>query len=101
SGAEVQVLLRGLPGITLETPPHAVQSIDWYWSTLGRQAGQATATATERRARLVAEREAAEAACRHALANRPRLGARFDRLLEVAQRYATLREEQARWFTLG
>ncbi len=27
--------------------------------------------------------------------------ARFETLLEVAQRYAALREEQARWFTLG
>jgi len=35
------------------------------------------------------------------LANRPALRARFDVLLEVAQRYATIREEQARWFTLG
>jgi pyruvate,water dikinase len=55
----------------------------------------------ERRARLVAEREAAEAACRRALAHRPAVRARLDILLEVAQRYATIREEQARWFTLG
>jgi rifampicin phosphotransferase len=96
---DVQVLLRGLPGITLGTPPHAVQSIDWYFLTLGQHHGQASAP--ERRARLVAEREAAEAACRRALANRPALRARFDILLEVAQRYATIREEQARWFTLG
>jgi pyruvate,water dikinase len=31
AGADVQVLLRGLPGITLGTPAHAVQSIDWYF----------------------------------------------------------------------
>ncbi len=99
TGADVQVLLRGLPGITLGTPPHAVQSIDWYWPTLGQQDGHAPAP--ERRTRLVAERESTEAACRRALANRPALRARFDRLLEVAQRYATIREEQARWFTLG
>jgi rifampicin phosphotransferase len=98
-GADAQVLLRGLPGITLGTPPHAVQSIDWYWPTFGQQAG--LATAPERRTRLVAEREVAEAACRRALANRPALRDRFDSLLEVAQRYATIREEQARWFTLG
>jgi phosphohistidine swiveling domain-containing protein len=99
TGADVQVLLRGLPGITLGTLPHAVQSVDWYFPTVGQQDGQATAP--DRRARLVAEREAAEAACRSALANRPTLRARFDSLLEVAQRYAVLREEQARWFTLG
>ena len=97
--ADVQVLLRGLPGITLGTPPHAVQSIDWFFPTLGPQDGQAMAP--ERRAQLVAERQAAEAACRQALANRPALRARFNVLLEVAQRYATIREEQARWFTLG
>jgi phosphohistidine swiveling domain-containing protein len=97
--ADVQVLLRGLPGITLGTPSHAVQSIDWYWPTLGQQDG--LAIAPERRTRLVAEREVAEAACRRALANRPALRQRFDSLLEVAQRYATMREEQARWFTLG
>jgi phosphohistidine swiveling domain-containing protein len=99
TGGDVQVLLRGLPGITLATPPHAVQSIDWYFPTLGQHYTQATAP--ERRARLVAQRETAEAACRQALANRPALRARFDMLLEVAQRYATIREEQARWFTLG
>jgi pyruvate,water dikinase len=100
AGGDVQVLLRGLPGVTLVTPPHAVQSIDWYWPTLGLQA-RPEAPPAERRARLVAERQAAEAACRHALADRPALRARFDSLLEVAQRYATIREEQARWFTLG
>jgi phosphohistidine swiveling domain-containing protein len=99
NGADVQVLLRGLPGVSLGTPPHAVQSIDWYFPTVGEH--EADALPTERRARIVAEREAAEAACRRALADRPALRARFDILLEVAQRYATIREEQACWFTLG
>jgi phosphohistidine swiveling domain-containing protein len=99
SGADVQVLLRGLPGIALGTLPHAVQSIDWYWPTLGRQ--DADGPVAERRTRLVAEREAAEMACRCALANRPALRTRFDGLLETAQRYSTIREEQARWFTLA
>jgi rifampicin phosphotransferase len=98
-GADVQVLLRGLAGITLGTPTHAVQSIDWYWATVGPQPGHASSS--ERRVRLVAEREAAEAACRGALVNRPAQRARFDGLLEVAQRYAIIREEQSRWFTLG
>ena len=30
-----QVLLRGLPGVEAGTPPHAVQSVDWYHPTLG------------------------------------------------------------------
>jgi pyruvate,water dikinase len=97
--ADVQVLLRGLPGIAFGTPPHAVQSIDWYFPTLGQD--DERATVPERRARLVVEREAAEAACRRALADRPALRTRFDSLLEVAQRYAAIREDQARWFTLG
>src|SRR6266849_5211212 len=50
TGADVQVLVRGLPGITLGTPPHAVQSIDWYFPVLGRQ------VTAERRGQLVAER---------------------------------------------
>ncbi len=99
AGADVQVLLRGLPAITLGTPSHAVQSIDWYFPTLGQQ--DAPPTLSARRAQLVAERDAAEAACRRDLMGRPALRARFDSLLEVAQRYATIREEQARWFTLG
>jgi len=95
AGADVQVLLRGLPAITLGTPSHAVQSIDWYFPTLGQQ--DAPPTLSARRAQLVAERDAAEeAACRRDLMGRPALRARFDSLLEVAQRYATIREEQAR-----
>src|SRR5207302_11342428 len=72
---------------------------DWYFPTVGQQAAQAMPA--ERRARMVAEREGAEAACRRALVHRAALRARFDILLEVAQRYATIREEQARSFTLG
>jgi pyruvate,water dikinase len=102
--AGVQVLLRGLPDADLGVPVHAVQSVDWYWPTAGEQQpgldGQ-DATLPERRRRLGEQRAQAEAACRRALAKRPATLARFDQLLEVAQRYARLREEQARWFTLG
>lgn len=98
----VQVLLRGLPGLDLFVPAHAVQSVDWYWPTAGELGWRRSeAVLGGRRQRLAAEREAAEAACRRALADRPPLLARFESLLEVAQRYAALREEQARWFTLG
>jgi pyruvate,water dikinase len=98
----VQVLLRGLPGANLAVPAHAVQSVDWYWPTTGelRQARPAE-TLGERQTRLRAERERAEAACRRTLADRPAALARFATLLEVARRYAGLREEQARWFTFG
>ena len=84
------------------TPPHAVQSVDWYRPTLGELglAGEDPDTQA-RQHETAAEREAAEGACRSALSDRPRLLARFDALLEVAQRYATLREQQARDFTLG
>ena len=97
-----QVLLRGLQGVEAGTPPHAVQSVDWYRPTLGELglAGEDT-KAKARQRETAAEREAAEAACRPILAGRPRLLARFDALLGVAQRYATLREQQARDFTLG
>jgi phosphohistidine swiveling domain-containing protein len=97
-----QVLLRGLPGVEAGTPLHAVQSVDWHRPTLGEigLAGE-DPDAPARQRETTAEREAAEAACRTALAGRPRLLARFDALLEVAQRYATLREQQSRDFTLG
>jgi rifampicin phosphotransferase len=99
-----QVLLRGLPGTDAVTPPHAVQSADWYRPTLGElgagdPGGDASGGARQRE--IAAERERLEEACRAALADRPELLSRFDALLEVAQRYAVLREHQARDFTLG
>jgi pyruvate,water dikinase len=101
-GAGVQVLLRGLPGAAFDAPAHGVQSLDWYWPTAGELGwARPDSTLAERRRRLTAEREAAVAACRRALAGRPARLRRFDRLLAVTQRYAVLREEQAHWFTLG
>jgi pyruvate,water dikinase len=102
-----QDLLLGLP-VRLPTPypaapAHAVQSLDWIRPTLGETSPSPLTTGDlpERRTRLAEERRAAEAACRKALAGRPRLRRRFDQLLALAQRYAILREEQASWFTLG
>ncbi len=103
-----QALLRGLPGTEAGTPPHAVQSADWYRPTLGelgiagdaRDQGGEHGDAESRRG-IVAEREDLEAVCRGALAGRPRLLRKFDALLETAQRYAVLRERQARDLTLG
>lgn len=98
----VQVLLRGLPGIDHEVPAHAVQSADWYWPTAGEMGLRvAGVDLRERRRQLTAERETAERACRQSLSGRPALLSRFETLLEVTRHYATLREEQARWFTLG
>jgi rifampicin phosphotransferase len=99
--AQVQVLLRGLAGITLGTSPHTVPSIDWYWPPIGDESKESDQLPDHRRAALVAQREQAEWRYRGLLANRPAAQARFDSLLEVAQRYAVIREEQARWFTLG
>jgi phosphohistidine swiveling domain-containing protein len=97
-----QVLLRGLPGMDTGTPPHAVQSVDWYRPTLGELgfAGEDSNERTRQR-EITTEREGAEEACRAALANQPKLLSQFDALLEVAQRYAVLREHQARDFTLA
>ncbi|HEX8968887.1 MAG TPA: PEP/pyruvate-binding domain-containing protein [Chloroflexota bacterium] len=99
-GSGVQVLLRGLPGIELGASPHAVESIDWYWPPLGHTQ-EVGPPAPERRIALMEQRDNAERKYRSILADRPRLRARFDSLLDVAQRYAIIREEQSRWFTLG
>jgi rifampicin phosphotransferase len=99
-GAQVQVLLRGLPGITLGGSRHAVQSIDWFWPAVDA-AEPVEGAVSERRAALIQERQKAEEQYGAVLGNRPVVRARFDALLEVAQRYAVIREEQARWFTLG
>ncbi len=100
----VAVLLSGLPGGTDGPPPHAVTSIDWYHPTLGEIPDAAAARPPdrhERAARPAALRRAAEDACRTALADRPRLLHRFTTLLAVTQRYAGIREEQARALSLG
>ena len=95
-------LLRGLAEIDLNTPSHAVQSVDWYWSTAGESTQRPEdPDPSERHGELAQQREAVTAACRAALAARPASLARFDGLLEVTQRYAILREAQARWFTLA
>jgi pyruvate,water dikinase len=101
-----QVLLRGLPGTEpSQTPPHAVLSLDWHEPTAGETGTAATPadehTARGRHARLGEDRVRAEADCRAAVADRPRLLADFTGLLQATQRYAVLREEQARDLTLA
>jgi pyruvate,water dikinase len=99
-GGSVQQLLVGLPGTQPDLPPHAVQSLDWAHPTAG-ELGWQPAQPSDRHRRLAADREQLTARCAAALADRPALQARFPALLEVAQRYAALREQQARQFTLG
>ncbi|GAA1382303.1 PEP/pyruvate-binding domain-containing protein [Catellatospora chokoriensis] len=100
----VQVLLRGLPGTEPAAPTgHEVQSLDWYHPIAAElpPIGADQAAVGTRHQELADERAAAEATCRGVLADRPRLLAAFDALLRVAQRYAVIREEQARDFTVG
>lgn len=78
-----------------------MQSVDWY-HPVAAELPTITADDTivaQRHHRLAAEREAAQQACRTALA--PSRRAEFDALLNMAQRYAAIREEQSRDLTLG
>ena len=96
-----------LVGLVDARPPsaHAVHSLDWIEPTAGergeveRGSGAPVPDAAVAE-RLVAERETAEQRCRDALATRPKLAARFERTLEIAQRYIPLREEMADTYTL-
>jgi pyruvate,water dikinase len=97
----VQVLLGGLGRASSGVPAHAVQSLDWYHATAGELATGTVAVVPPSRPRVVARREQAERTYRRALADRPARRRRFDALLDVAQRYAVLREEQARDLTLA
>jgi rifampicin phosphotransferase len=101
-GDSPQVLVCGLEGTEPDLPSHAVHSIDWYWPTAGElhDAG-AGADVGQRHRQLAIRRQVAEAACRAALAGRPRLRRRFERLLAMAQTYAVVREQQTRQFSLG
>ena len=98
-----QVLLRGLPGAEPGSATHAVHSADWYHPTSAElpAADSAVPDGSHRLARLARQRTIAEQACRAALARRHRRLAQFEQLLQVNQRYAVIREEQARDFTLA
>jgi phosphohistidine swiveling domain-containing protein len=98
-----QVLLRGLPGTQPVSTAHAVQSADWY-HPIAAELSTADLPPTDddrRHERLAQQRAAAEQTCRNALVGRPRLLTQFEELLQVNQRYAVIREEQARDFTLA
>jgi rifampicin phosphotransferase len=98
-----QVLLRGLPGTQPVSTAHAVHSADWY-HPVAAELGTADIPLTDggqRHAWVAQQRVTAEEACRAALVGRPRLFTQFEELMQVNQRYAVIREEQARDFTLG
>jgi rifampicin phosphotransferase len=98
-----QVLLRGLPGTQPVSTAHAVQSVDWYHPVVAEMltADIPLTNGDQRHTRLSQQRAAAEQTCGNALVGRPRLLSKFQELLQVNQRYAVIREEQARDFTLG
>jgi rifampicin phosphotransferase len=106
-----QVLLRGLPGAEPVFAPHAVHSVDWVHPVAGDlptpTAGvhgvdrvHAVAGA-DRQAALATQRADAERQCRAALAGRPALLRRYERLIDTVRRYTVLREQQAAQFTLA
>jgi pyruvate,water dikinase len=85
------------------TRHHSPCSADWYHPVAAElsTADIPLPDGGQRHTRLAQQRAAAEQTCRNALAGRPRLRTQFDELLQVTQRYAVIREEQARDFTLG
>jgi len=99
--ASVQELLVGLPGSQPELPAHAVQSLDWAHPTAGELGWPPPQPSEDRHRELAARREALTAQCLAVLGDQPQLQARFQALLQVAQRYAVIREQQARQLTLG
>jgi pyruvate,water dikinase len=97
-----QILLRGLPGAHSVNAPHAVQSVDWFHPVAAElPTTPVPPQKSHRLAQPADRRTTAEQACRATLTGQPRLLAQFDRLLQVNQRYAVIREEQARDFTLA
>jgi phosphohistidine swiveling domain-containing protein len=99
--ASVQELLVGLPGRQPDLPAYAVQSLDWAHPTAGELGWPPPRPSEDRHRELAARREALTAQCLTVLGDRPQLQARFQALLAVAQRYAVIREQQARQLTLG
>jgi pyruvate,water dikinase len=97
----VQRLLVGLPGSQPEVAAHAVQSLDWAHPTAAELGWRPPQPPEDRHRELAARREALTARCATALSDRPQLQARFQALLAVAQRYAIIREQQARQLTVG
>lgn len=99
-GGTHQPLLVGL--VPAHPPrPHAVHSIDWVEPTAGERDTTGAEPDPGLADTLTADRRAAESACRAALADRPKVQARFDEVLAIAQRWIPVREEMADTFTLA
>ncbi|MGH6739419.1 MAG: PEP-utilizing enzyme, partial [Bradyrhizobium sp.] len=98
---EIVDLLVGLPSSVSHSAPYLVESADWYRPTFGERNWNRGSAAARRPQSLAEKRLAAEGACRQALTNQPALRLRFDTLLELAQNYSVLREEQAFQWTLA
>jgi phosphohistidine swiveling domain-containing protein len=102
-GGSYAELLQGLYAADAGTGGHSVVSLDWFHRTLSELdiSQEPPAAVASRRDRLAASRREAESRARAALADRPKLRARFERLLAQAQRFQPLREEQLSYMTLG
>jgi len=104
-GGSYQQLLCGLSAVSPVSASHAVACLDWFHPTLGEQSSSHVTgpdPAAEARLGLAStERLQAEAQARSALAHEPKLLARFEKLLDTAQRFGRVREEQVASFTLG
>jgi pyruvate,water dikinase len=98
---EPQALLRGLTDTDTTAPAHAVHSLDWFHPTIGEVPHRDTDVDPARRTELEYQRIEAETTCRDYLAAHPRALATFTPMLAAAQKYASIREQQARELTLG
>jgi len=105
TGGSYQKLLCGLSACSLVSNEHAVVCLDWFHPTVGEQnSSHITESDLSTEAKLgIAgkERLQAEAQARMALAQEPKLLARFEKLLATAQRFGRIREEQVASLTLG
>lgn len=91
-GSHLELLQGLVDDVGLQ--PHAVQSLDWYFPTLGEMnMDLGDGGRVVRRARLAAARAQAEARARTALVGDPKNEKKFEQLLAVAQRFQPLREE--------
>jgi phosphohistidine swiveling domain-containing protein len=94
----VQVMLRALPGIDDLPPGVPIQSADWVRPIESRSPSSEATPVAHQRDALSEQRRRAETACLVALSRTPRLRRRFVELLATAERYAVIREHQARTF---
>ena len=99
-GGSHLTLLQGLIQ-RIGVEPHAVQSLDWSFPTLGELGLAGGGDTQDRRDRLISARIEAETRARAALAGEPKLLRQFDKLLATAQRFQPLREENVSHLTRG